>query len=52
VRAIVEMGHGSANITSGTGAYGSYRAHNLSISGYTAQVAQNYPLRLTGSLTR
>jgi len=43
--------HGTANITSGAGAYRSYRARNLRVTGNGALTAKNYPIRLSGSLT-
>jgi hypothetical protein len=43
--------HGTASITSGTGAYRSYRARNLRVTGNGALTAEKYPISLTGSLT-
>jgi len=43
--------HGTANITSGTGAFSSYRARNLRVTGRGGLTAKTYPIHLTGSLT-
>jgi hypothetical protein len=43
--------HGTANITSGTGAFSSYRARNLHVTGRGGLTAKRYPIHLTGSLT-
>jgi hypothetical protein len=43
--------HGTASITSGTGAFRSYRARNLRVTGSGGLTAKSYPIHLTGSLT-
>ena len=43
--------HGTADITSGTGAFRNYRARNLRVTGSGGLTAESYPIRLTGSLT-
>ena len=43
--------HGTANITSGTGAFRRYRARNLRVTGSGGLTAKRYPIHLTGSLT-
>jgi hypothetical protein len=42
---------GTANITSGTGAFRSYRARNLHVTGSGGLTDKSYPIHLTGSLT-
>jgi hypothetical protein len=43
--------HGTASITSGTGAFARYRARNLHVTGSGGLTAERYPIHLTGSLT-
>ena len=43
--------HGTASITSGTGAFRRYRARNLRVTGSGGLTATSYPIHLTGSLT-
>ena len=43
--------HGTASITSGTGAFSRYRARNLRVTGSGGLTAKTYPIHLTGSLT-
>ena len=43
--------HGSANITSGTGAFRNYRARNLRVTGSGGLTAKSYPIHLSGSVT-
>jgi hypothetical protein len=43
--------HGTANITSGTGAFRNYRARNLHVTGGGGLTAKSYPIHLTGSVT-
>ena len=43
--------HGSASITSGTGAFRRYRARNLRVTGSGGLNAKRFPIHLTGSLT-
>ena len=43
--------HGTASITSGTGAFRSYRARSLRVTGSGGLTAKSYPIHLTGSLT-
>jgi hypothetical protein len=43
--------HGTASITSGTGAFRNYRARNLRVTGSGGLTATSYPIHLPGSLT-
>jgi len=43
--------HGTANITSGSGAFRNYRARNLRVTGQGGLTAQRFPIHLIGSLT-
>jgi hypothetical protein len=42
---------GTADITSGTGAFRSYRARGLRVTGSGGLTAKQFPIRLTGSLS-